>query len=77
MYTYKYVKNGEEQIISAGEAIEQPIFNKIKVINYLDMDKNTNIKLHVSAIAIQSEGGTADEMWTYYKNQNGKGIVGV
>lgn len=77
VYTYKYVKNEEEQIIAAGETIEQPIFNKVKVINYLDMDKNTNIKVHVSAIAIQSEGGTANEMWTYYKNQNGKGIVGV
>ena len=77
VYTYKYVKDGQEQIIQAGETIQPPVFNEIRIINYLDIDENTNIKLHVSAIAIQSEGGTADEMWTYYKNQNGKGIVGV
>lgn len=77
VYTYRYVQDGQEQIVSVGETIEQPIFSKVKVFNYLDIDKNTNIKLHVSAIAIQSEGGTSDEMWIYYVNQNGTGIVGV
>lgn len=77
VYTYKFVRDGKEKPVNSGETIGKTLFDKVKVINYLDMDKNTNIKLHVSAIAVQSEGGTADEMWTYYKNQNGTGIVGV
>ncbi len=77
VHTYKYIENGQEKIIKPEETIEKPLFNKVKIINYLDMDKTTNIKIHVSAISIQSEGGTAEEMWTYYKNQNGTGIVGV
>ena len=77
VYTYKYLENGQEKIVGAGEAIEKTLFNKVKVINYLDIDQNTNLEIHVAAIAIQSQGGSADEMWTYYKNQNGTGIVGV
>lgn len=77
VHTYKYVKNGQEQIIKPGETIGVTVFDKVKVINYVDMDKNVNLKLYVSAIAVQSDGGTAEEMWTYYKNQNGSGILGV
>lgn len=77
VHTYKFIENGVEKVVAPGETINTALFDKVKVINYLDMDKNTNIKLHVSAIAVQSEGGVADEMWTYYKNQNGTGIVGV
>lgn len=77
VHTYKYMENGQERIIKPEETIEKPLFNKVKIINYLDMDKTINIKIHVAAISVQSEGGTAEEMWTYYKNQNGTGIVGV
>ena len=77
VYTYKYVKDGKEKIISKGETIEKALFEKVKIINYLDIDKTTNIKLHVIALAVQAEGGTAEEMWTYYKKQNEAGIVGV
>lgn len=77
VHTYKYMENGQERIIKPEETIERPLFNKVKIINYLDIDKTINIKIHVSAISVQSEGGTAEEMWTYYKNQNGTGIVGV
>lgn len=77
VHTYKYMENGQERIIKPEETIEKPLFNKVQIINYLDMDKTINIKIHVAAISIQAEGGTAEEMWTYYKNQNGTGIVGV
>lgn len=77
VYTYKYVENGQEKLVNAGGKIDTPLFNSVKVINYLDIDQNTNIQVHVSALAVQSDGGTADEMWTYYMNQNGTGIVGV
>ena len=77
VYTYKYMENGKEKIIESGEGIDTAVFDHIKVINYLDNDTNINIKVIVKAIAIQAEGGTADEMWTYYKNQNKTGIVGV
>ena len=63
VYTYKYVKDNLEKIIKPGEKIEKPVFDKVKIINYLDMDKAINIKLHVTAIAVQAEGGTAEEMW--------------
>lgn len=75
VYTYKYVENGEEKIVKPGEQIEDTVFDKIKIINYLDADKDTNFKVTVKAIAVQTqEGKTANEMWTYYKNQNGTGI---
>ena len=77
VYTYKYLENGQEKIVHAGETIETALFSKVKVINYLDIDKNTNLKIHVSALAIQADAGAADDAWTYYKNQNGTGIVGV
>jgi len=77
VYTYRYVENGKEKVIEPEGEIETPVFNTIKVINYLDTDKSINLKLIVKAIAIQAEGGTAEEMWTYYKNQNKTGIVGV
>ena len=82
VHTYKYMENSTmenkaEKIIEPGEGIDTAVFDHVKVINYLDNDKNINVKVIVKAIAIQSEGGTADEMWTYYKNQNQTGIVGV
>ena len=77
VYTYKYVMDNVEKIIKPGEKIEKPVFDKVKIINYLDMDKAINIKLHVTAIAVQAEGGTAEEMWSYYIKQNGTGIEGV
>ena len=77
VYTYRYVENGKEKVVEPGGTINTPVFDKIKVINYLDTDKAVNLKLIVKAIAIQSEGGTSEEMWTYYKNQNKTGIVGV
>ena len=77
VYTYRYVENGNEKVIEPEGKIDTAVFDKIKVINYLDTDKSINLKLIVKAIAIQAEGGTAEEMWTYYKNQNKTGIVGV
>ena len=77
VYTYKFVENGSEKIVDSGETISTTLFDKVKIINYLDMDKNTNIQLHVCALSIQSDGGSAGEMWNFYKNQNGTGIVGV
>jgi hypothetical protein len=77
VYTYKYVENGKEKIVATGETIAKALFDKVKIINYLDIDQTINIKLQVSAIAVQSDGGTADEMWTYYKNQNTTAIVGL
>ena len=77
VYTYKFMENGVEKIVNANESIGKALFDKVKVINYLDMDKTVNLKLYVSAIAVQSNGDTAENMWKYYKNQNGTGIVGV
>ena len=77
VYTYKFMENGVEKVINPNESIDKTLFDKVKVINYLDMDKAVNLKLHVSAIAVQSNGSSAESMWTYYKNQNGTGIVGV
>lgn len=77
VYTYKFMENGNEKVINPGETIANTLFDKVKVINYLDIDKNISIKLHVSVISVQSEGGNAENMWTAYKNQNGTGIVGI
>ena len=60
-----------------GETITTPLFNKIKIINYLDIDEGTPIEIHIAALAVQAYDGTAEEMWQYYKNQNGTVIVGV
>ena len=55
-----------------------PVFNKIQTINYLDIENAINLKVIVKAIAVQTlDGKSADEMWTFYKNQNGSGIGGV
>ena len=70
VYTYKYMEDGEEKKVQAGEKIDQPVFSKIKVINYLDLDKAVKFNVYVKAIATQANGESADEMWTYYKNQN-------
>lgn len=75
--TYKYMQGGEEKIVSGGETISTPLFDEVSVINYLDMDTTTNLKMHVVALGVQSMGGTADEMWLRFKNQNEAGIVGV
>lgn len=77
MYTYKYMVNGTEKIVKPEEQINEAVFDAIKVKNYLDTDKSINLKVIVKALAIQAKGGSADEMWTYYKNQNKTGIVGV
>ena len=77
VHTYKYVEDEIEKVIKPGEKIEKPVFDRVKIINYLDMDKTTNIKLHVKALAMQSEGGTAKDLWSYYINQNGTDIVEV
>lgn len=77
VYTYKYVENGDEKVITPGEQITQPVFNKVKAINYLDIDEKIELNLHVVALAVQADGGTAEELWEYYKKQNGKGIIGV
>lgn len=77
VYTYKFMENGIEKIVKPNETIDKTLFDKVKIINYLDMDTTVNFKLYVSAIAVQSDGDTAENMWTYYKNQNGTGIVGV
>ena len=71
------MENGFEKIVKPNETIDKTLFDKVKIINYLDMDTTVNLKLYVSAIAVQSDGDTAENMWTYYKNQNGTGIVGV
>lgn len=75
VYTYKYIENGKEKIVPSGEKINTPVFNKVKIINYLDIEKEINLKIIVKAIAIQTlDGKSSDEMWTFYKNQNGSGI---
>ena len=53
-----------------------PVFSKIKAINYADMDKNVNLNLQVSALAVQPENKNVNEIWESYANQNGTGIVG-
>lgn len=75
VHTYKYMQNSSEKIIKPDETIPTPVFSKIEVINYLDMDKSVNFKMLVNAIAVQTDGGTASQMWTYYINQNQTGIV--
>lgn len=77
VYTYKYIENGQEKMTTPGETITTPLFNKIKIINYLDIDEGTPIEIHIAALAVQAYDGTAEEMWQYYKNQNGTVIVGV
>jgi len=76
VYTYKYVENGEEKLIEPGEKIDVPVFSRIKAINYADMDKNVNLNLQVSALAVQPENKNVNEIWESYANQNGTGIVG-
>ena len=78
VYTYKFIENNTEKIVKSGEEINIPVFNKIKTINYLDIENAINLKVIVKAIAVQTlDGKSADEMWTFYKNQNGSGIGGV
>ena len=77
VHTYKYVQNGEEKIIEPGETIQTTLFDTVKVINYADPDIAKNLKLQVSALTIQSDGGTAENLWTAFANQNGTGIIGV
>ena len=78
VYTYKFTENGKEKIIKAGEQIDVPVFDNIKIINYLDLEKAMNLKLFVKAIAVQClDEKLPNEMWTFYKNQNGSGISEV
>lgn len=78
VYTYKYMQNGQEKIINPNEEISTPVFSKVKAINYLDTDTTINLKLQVSAIAVQpEEGKTAEEMWANYKKQNETAIIGI
>lgn len=75
--TYKYVEGGAEKVVSAGETISTPVFSTVSTINYLDVESAVNLKMYASAIAVQNEGGTAEEMWEAFKNQNGTGIIGI
>ncbi len=77
VYTYKFVDSvtGEEKVIEKGESIDTPLFNSIKVINYMDTDKKIDVDLDVYALATQTEGGTSDELWEFFKNQNGRSFV--
>lgn len=77
VYTYKFVENGVEKIVNPGEKISVPVFSSVEVINYLDVDKEVNAQIHVCALGVQTDGGSADELWTYFKNQNGTGVLGV
>ena len=77
VHTYKYTKNGAEKIIEPNSAIETTLFDKVKTINYADVDKTINLKLQVAVIAVQADGGTPDELWSCMANQNGAGIIGV
>ena len=71
LYTYKYIENGKEKVIKSGETIKTPVFDKIKAINYLDIENSTNFKIITKAIAIQNlDGKTSEQMWQYYLNQN-------
>lgn len=75
VHTYKYMQNAEEKIIEPNEVIATPVFSNMTTINFLDIDENVNLKVLVNAMAVQTLGGTASEMWTYYVNQNQTGIV--
>ena len=77
VHTYKYAPSGTEKVIEPNETIAKTLFDKVKVINYADMDKTQNLKLQVSVLTIQSDGGTAENLWTAFANQNGTGIIGV
>ncbi len=77
VHTYKYAPGGTEKIINPNETIEKTLFDKVKTINYADLDEGKNLKLQVSVLTIQSDGGTADNLWTAFANQNGTGIIGV
>ncbi len=75
--TYKYIQGGVEKVINPEETIDKTLFDTVKIINYADLDKAENLNIHVSALAIQSDGGTAEDLWTAFVNQNGTGIIGV
>lgn len=78
VYTYKFMDNGQEKLIERGEKITTPVFDKVKLINYVDGNNGANFNIIIKAIAVQSQNGsTPEQMWTYYKNQNGTGIVGA
>ena len=77
VHTYKYVPDGIEKIIEPNETIAKTLFDKVKVINYADLDRAQNLKLQVAVLTIQSDGGTAEDLWTAFANQNGTGIIGV
>ena len=77
VHTYKYAPGGTEKIIEPNETIANTLFDTVKVINYADTDTAKNLKLQVSVIAVQADGGTADQLWTYFANQNGTGIIGI
>lgn len=77
VHTYKYVPDGTEKIIEPNETIAKTLFDKVKVINYADLDRAQNLKLQVAVLTIQSDGGTAEDLWTAFANQNGTGIIGV
>lgn len=78
VYTYKFMENGQEKEIEKGENITTPIFDKVKIINYTDGNNGANFNIVVKAIAVQSQiGSSPNQMWTYYKNQNGTGIIGI
>lgn len=77
VYTFKYMKEGNEQIVKNHTKISIPVFNSIEVINYLDLEKAMNLKVIVKAIAVQTQDGKdANKMWEYYINQNGGSGVG-
>jgi hypothetical protein len=77
VHTYKYTQGGTEKIIEPNETIASTLFDTVKVINYADTDTAKNLNLQVAVIAVQADGGTADQLWSYFANQNGAGIVGV
>lgn len=78
VYTYKFTENDKEKTIKARDKIDIPVFENIKIINYLDIEKAMNLKLIVKAIAVQClDEKLPNEMWTFYKNQNGSGISEV
>lgn len=77
VHTYKYMEGGIEKVVEPGETIQTPVFSSISTPNYLDTDTVVSLKMYATAIAVQKEGGTAEEMWERFKNQNQAGIVGV
>ena len=78
VYTYKFTENEKEKIIKAREKIDIPVFENIKIINYLDIEKAMDLKLIVKAIAVQClDEKLPNEMWEFYKNQNSSGISEV